>query len=375
MTSQLLGVEVPTGAVVVSRSTLPRVILGSLAVGVLTVGAVLPMFASAATTSLLVNVFILMTMATMWNLLAGYAGMVSIGQQAFIGLGAYGVVVFASGGVGAFTSVPLAAIAVAVLALPISLLVFRLRGGYFAIATWVVANTAQLVISAIPSLGGGTGTGVSGLIAIAPTTFNHRTYWVAFAVVALALAGAYGLLRSRLGLVLAAMRDNETSARSSGARIMATRRLVFVISALGCAAAGAVLAISQLTVQPSAVFSVNWSAEMIFATLIGGMGTIEGPIVGTVVFFVLQQNLSQFGAWYLIIFGAVAVLVAIYAPQGIWGLLRNATRLELFPVSYTLRGAPRTFPDPGPDLVGAVGRPVPGEPRRGRTGTPSPPGG
>ena len=119
----------------------------------------------------------------------------------------------------------------------------------------------------------------------------------------LALATIYLLLRGRLGLVLTAIRDDEVAARSSGARVGLARMLVFVVAAVGCGAAGAVLAISQLSVQPSAVFSVQWTAEMVFATIIGGIGTIEGPIIGTIVYFVLQQTLASYDAWYLIVLG------------------------------------------------------------------------
>lgn len=315
---------------------------GAGALVVVAVLAVMPFAVSAADTTLLVNFFILLTMAVMWNLLAGYAGMVSIGQQAFVGLGAYGVLVLAMNGVNSFAAIPIAAFVCAAIALPVSVLVFRLSGGYFAIATWVVADTAQLVISSVTSLGGGTGHPVPGLSQLSPHAFAEATYWAALIVVVVALGAAYALLRSRIGLLMAAVRDDEVSARSAGARVMATRRLVYLVAALGCGAAGALLAVSQLQVQPGSVFSIQWAAEMIFVSMIGGMGTLEGPIVGTILFFVLQQNLAQQGAWYLIIFGAVAVVVAIWTPKGLWGALRQRTGLELFPVGYRLVTPDRT---------------------------------
>jgi branched-chain amino acid transport system permease protein len=296
--------------------------------------ASMPFLASQADTALLVNFFILLTMATMWNLLAGYAGLISIGQQAFVGLGAYAVVIFADRGLNPLSSVPLAAVACAVVSLPVSLLVFRLRGGYFAIATWVVANTAELIISSISGLGGGTGASVPGLASLSPQAFGRDIYWIALLVVLVSLAVAYAVLRSRLGLVLGALRDDEIGARSAGAHVASARRIVFLVAALGCGAAGALLAVSQLQVQPTSVFSVQWSAEMIFVTIIGGLGTLEGPILGTIIFFVLQQNLANEGAWYLIIFGCLAVVVAIWAPRGLWGVVTLKFRTELFPVSY-----------------------------------------
>ena len=130
----------------------------------------------------------------------------------------------------------------------------------------------------------------------------------------------YLLLRSRLGLVLTAVRDDEVAARSSGARVGLARMLVFVVAGAGCGAAGALLADSQLIVQPSAVFSVQFTAEMAFAVIIGGLGTIEGPILGTIVYIILQQTLQSYNAWYLIILGLVAMVIAIFARRGLWGL-------------------------------------------------------
>ena len=162
------------------------------------------------------------------------------------------------------------------------------------------------------------------------------TYWIGLAVTVLALVAMYLLLRGRLGLVLTAIRDDEVAARSSGARVGLARMLVFVVAGIGCGAAGALLAISQLIVQPSAVFSVQWTAEMAFAVIIGGLGTIEGPILGTIVYMVLQQTLASYNAWYLIILGLVAMLVALFARRGLWGLVDDHLHVRLFPVGYWL---------------------------------------
>jgi branched-chain amino acid transport system permease protein len=121
-----------------------------------------------------------------------------------------------------------------------------------------------------------------------------------------------------------------------GVRVGRTRRVVYLLAAGGCAAAGGVLVVSQLNVEPTSAFTVQWSAAMIFVTVIGGIGTLEGPIIGTIVYFVLQQSLASFGAWYLIAVGTVAVVVAIWAPRGIWGLLLERYQVRAFPVGYWL---------------------------------------
>lgn len=299
--------------------------------------AYLPYLVHSGTTDTLVNFLILLIIGTMWNLLAGYAGLVSVGQQGFIGLGAYAVLAMAQRGVEPFVAIPLAAAAAAIVALPTSWLVFRLHGGYFAIGTWVVAEVFGLVIIRFRSLGGGTGTGLPGLSGIDPTLLGAYTYWAALAVGVAAVAVTWLLLRSRLGLALTAVRDNETAARSAGTRVASAKRVVYLVAAAGCGAAGAVLIISQLNVEPASAFSVQWSADMIFVSLIGGLGSIEGPIVGAIVFTVMQQTLASHGAWYLVLLGAVAVVVAVWARRGLWGLVADRTGLQVFPVGYRLR--------------------------------------
>ena len=310
---------------------------GAVALIVVVVLAFFPYIVYSGTTAIMVQGFIVLTLASMWNLLAGYAGLVSVGQQAFVGLGAYFVLILALHGLSPFAALPVAAIASGIAALPLWWLVSRLRSGYFAIATWVLAATIMLVIEKFSSIGGGTGLPLPGFSGMDPTLLIAYTYWAGLAVTVLALVGTYLLLRGRIGLVLTAVRDDEVAARSSGARVGLARLLVFVVAGVGCGAAGGVLAISQLQVQPSAVFSVQWTAEMAFAVIIGGLGTIEGPIIGTVVYMVLQQTLASYNAWYLIILGLVAIIVALFARRGLWGLIDDRLNIRLFPVGFWLR--------------------------------------
>jgi len=308
---------------------------------VVVVLAFFPYLVYSGTTAILVQAFIVLTLASMWNLLAGYAGLVSVGQQGFVGLGAYFVLILALHGLSPFAALPVAAIGCGVAALPLWWLVSRLRSGYFAIATWVLAATIMLFIERFSSIGGGSGMPLPGFTGYSSVLLTAYTYWAGLAVTVLALAGIYLLLRSRLGLVLTAIRDDEVAARSSGARVGLARMLVFLVAGVGCGAAGAVLAISQLQVQPSADFSVQWTAEMAFATIIGGLGTIEGPIIGTAVYMVLQQTLASYNAWYLIVLGLVAIVIALFARRGLWGLVDEQLNLRLFPVGYWLRTSDR----------------------------------
>jgi ABC-type branched-subunit amino acid transport system permease subunit len=327
----------PAADIKVTRSQRNVAWTGIVAVVIVAVLAYFPYLVYSGTTTILVQAFIVLTLASMWNLLAGYAGLVSVGQQAFVGLGAYFVLILAIHGTSPFLALPVAAIGCAVAALPLWWLVSRLRSGYFAIATWVLAATIMLIIEKFSSIGGGTGMPLPGLGGLDPVLLTAYTYWAGLAVTVAALVGIYFILRGRIGLTLTAIRDDEVAARSSGVRVGLARLLVFVVAGAGCGAAGAVLAISQLQVQPSAVFSVQWTAEMAFATIIGGIGTIEGPIIGTVVFIVLQQTLQNFNAWYLIILGLVAIVVALFARRGLWGLVDERLHVRLFPTGYWLR--------------------------------------
>jgi len=327
----------PLGQPSIRRSTTsPMYTFGGVFVLVVLL-TIAPWIFPAQWTSTLMNFFILVIMATMWNLLAGYAGMISIGQQAFIGLGAYATLYFALKGINPFVTIPLSTIICAAIAVPVTYLLFRLRGGYFAIATWVVSDTALLVIGAVAYLGGGTGKLMPGLQNLSPTETAHYSYLATWIVAFIVVTSTYLLLRSRLGLVLASIRDNEVAARSAGANVQSARRLIFIIAAAGCGAAGAVLAISQPFIQPSSVFSLQWAAEMLFVSMIGGLGTIEGPIIGSVIYFALQQSLQQYGVWYLIIFGSLAIVVALWQPRGLWGAFRDRFHSELLPVGYWLR--------------------------------------
>ncbi len=186
---------------------------------------------------MLVDFFILLTLGVTWNLLAGYAGLVSVGQQAYIGIGAYGVLWLAQHGIEPFVALPIAAAACAVLAVPISFLVFRLRGGYFAIGTWAVAEVLALLTIRDSALGGGTGTNVPGLGGFDPLVLGAHTYWAALAVAVISLVGSYFLLRTRVGLALTAVRDDETAARNVGVHVPRAKRIVYLAAAVGAGGA------------------------------------------------------------------------------------------------------------------------------------------
>jgi branched-chain amino acid transport system permease protein len=330
----------PAAQVRVTRSRRSALWAGVLGLALIAGLAMLPYLVFQNVTSLLVEVFYLIVMASMWNMLAGYAGLVSVGQQAFIGLGAYAVVIPALHGVNAFAALPLSVVVAGAAGLVGWWLVSRLRTGYFAIATWVIATICEQIISRYQSLGGGTGVLLPLPASLSANLLGAYTYWISLVVLVAGIGVVFLIMRSRTGLALTALRDDETAAHSAGARVARTQRLVFVVAAAGCGAAGAVYVLSFAQfLQPSAAFSVTWSAEIIFITIIGGIGTIEGPILGTIVFVLLEHQLSHYGAWYFIILGLVAMVIAIWAPRGLWGLIADRFGIRLFPVGYYLHPA------------------------------------
>ena len=306
---------------------------------------------------LLAEIYAYVALASLWNLLAGYAGLVSVGQQAYVGLGAY--LLFALTillGVPALVAIPIAGLITAALSLPVAALIFRLRGHYFAIGTWIVAEVFRLLASQVSVLGGGSGTslpvGIVTSIAGTRTMREFLIYWIALALMVAIIAVIVLLLRSRYGLALRAIRDNELAAASNGVDVMRVKLIVYVITALGTAMVGALIFLQKLRISPDAAFSVNdWTAFVIFITVIGGIGRVEGPIVGTLVFFLLRQFLADLGTIYLIMLGVVAIVVMLKAPKGLWGLVVERFGFQLFPLERRVVLAPTVRPresgDPG----------------------------
>jgi branched-chain amino acid transport system permease protein len=295
-----------------------------------------PLFLSANLVDRLTTLFIYGILALMWNALAGYAGLVSVGQQAFFGLGAYAAIRLADAGVSAYPALLLGALAVAAVSVPISAFMLRLRAGEFAIGMWVVAELAHLLVNLDTLVQGETGTSLIALQRYAADDRRAYTYWAALATVVALGWLVYLMLRGKAGSAAQAIRDNEEAAASIGIRVLASKRLIFVLSAFGCAAAGALWVATSITFQPKTYFSVQWSAYMIFMVLVGGIGTYEGPILGAILFFTIEALFGAAGVAYLIGLGATAMLFALLLPRGIWGELEQRLGWRLLPIGYRL---------------------------------------
>lgn len=298
-----------------------------------------PWWAGRAALRLMGEMALYMALATLWNLLAGYAGLVSVGQQAFVGLGGY--LLFALTmllGLPVALALPLVLAAGALVSAPVATLIFRLRGATFAIGTWVVAEIFRLTAAQVPALGGGSGASLPPAVVrtLSPDRDLRESlaWWLALGTAVLVLATATALLRSRRGLALTAIRDNELAARSLGIDVWAAKFWVYVLVGGLTTLTGALIFLQKLRISPDAAFSPNdWTAFVIFIVVIGGIGTLEGPILGTLMFFALREALADLGTIYLIALGALAIAVMLLAPQGLWGLLRARTGAELLPLS------------------------------------------
>ena len=300
--------------------------------------AVAPLWGGRDDLQLLSEVYTYVALASLWNLLAGYAGLVSVGQQAYVGLGAYILFAFAIlAGLSPLWAIPLAGIIAAIAAMPVAGLVFRLRGHYFAIGTWIIAEVFRLLASQVSVLGGGSGISLPASLVIAIASSRQWRdfieYWIALALVVAVLALIVLLLRSRYGLALKAIRDSELAAACNGIDVLRTKVLVYIITAAATAMVGTFIFLQRLRISPDAAFSVNdWTAFVIFITVIGGIGRIEGPIIGTLAFFLLRQIFADLGILYLLILGVVAILVMLLAPKGIWGLIVERFGWQVFPL-------------------------------------------
>ena len=296
--------------------------------------AVGPNMFSAGVTDRLTALFVYVILGAMWNALAGYGGLVSVGQQAFFGLGAYAAIRFSHADVPVYPAIVLAGLAVGIVSLAIGEVMLRLRGGEFAVGMWVVAELAHLLVNLDPLVQGETGTSLIALDAFAASARRAYTYWLALGAMVALLGVLFALLRGRLGTAIRSIRDDAEAAASVGVKVLATKRIVFVLAATGAAMAGALWLASAITFQPKAYFSVQWTAYMIFITLVGGIGTFEGPVIGAVLFFVVETFFGGRGVWYLVGLGAAALLFSLFLPRGIFGALEQRFALRLLPLGY-----------------------------------------
>ncbi len=310
-------------ALKISRLVLSPAILAGL--------IMLPWFGDFGLQRLLVEAFTLFAIALAWNLLAGYGGLVAIGLHFFVGVGSYAL--FSISNVlhlNPWVALPLATACTAVTALISAWPMFRLSGAYFAVGTWVLAEITRIAVLNTGWLGAGAGMPLEMISSFDRWSRNANVYWAALAIGAGSLVLTVAMLRSRLGLALKSVRDSEVAALASGVPASRAKLALWVIAGSIAGTAGAVSYMSTLQVTPDASFSLSWTASAIFIVVLGGIGTVEGPIVGTFVYFALREAFAGFGSWYFIGLGSLAVAMMIGAPGGAWSLVQRFYPIDLF---------------------------------------------
>lgn len=286
-----------------------------------------PAFLSDGQLSLGAEMLVVLVICSMWNLLAGYTGLVSLGHQAYFAIGGYAVFLTSNGfDIHPFLALPAGFVAAGLAALVVAPLLFRLRDAYFAIGSWVLAEIVYIAVQRSEALGGITGmplfTG-----AMLGRDLYAQVFWIAGTLALVTIVGSFLMLRSGFGLGLMSVRDNEVAAAAVGIDVWRNRLVAYVVSAAGVGLAGALYLLPNYFIQPGTAFSGEWTVIMTFVVVIGGIGTLEGPIVGTLVYFIIRQvvtaGLGLPGSWYLVVLGLAAILTMLFAPRGLWPPLRD----------------------------------------------------
>ena len=300
-----------------------------------------PFALSDGSLHLATEIFIVVVIASMWNLLAGYAGLVSLGNQMYFGAGGYVLFLFANAtGLHPYGGIAVAFVFGAVAAALVAPLLFRLRDAYFAIASWVLAEIVSILVQKTDALGGITGVSLSDPTIIDVDHFESQMFAIGGVMALVAVLGSLWLLRSKTGLAFMCARDNEPASQAIGVDVWPSRFIAYGLSAGGCAAAGSLSLLSGLVVQPGNAFSPDWTVVMTFVVIVGGIGTLEGPILGAAIYFALRQILTVVfplsGTWYLVAMGVVAVTTMLLAPRGLWPLIRDRTGADWLTVRRTI---------------------------------------
>lgn len=284
--------------------------------------AAAPIYASMGQLFVLTEACIILIIAQSWNLLAGYGGILSLGQHLYVGVGAYGVMLLSQHTpvtpyALVFVSAALS-VAVSILLLP---LLIRLRNAYFAIGMWVMAAIVATLVSRIDVFGATYGLSLNiahiGDVGALVTNTYILSAIVALAVMATTLVLTTGLL----GLRVRSMRDDEIAAESIGVRTDRIRTTIFVLSGIGCALAGGLQSLSLSYISPQGAFDMNWMTTTIFIVIVGGIGSLSGPVIGLVVYLAIREGFRDAPELQMIVLGGLAVVIMLTYPGGIRSML------------------------------------------------------
>lgn len=295
-----------------------------------------PRFLERGTLNDIWNVAFAVILASAWNLLGGFAGQVSIGYSAFIGIGAYTTVLLSLGGVNPYATLPLAALLAAAFSFVVGLPTFRLRGPYFTIATIGVSEAVRVVAAGVSFTGGSSG------LRMPAGSFEFTRDYAAMVILAVAVVALAAWIRtSPFGQALAAIRQDIDAAEALGVNSTKYKLLIHALSAAIVAVAGGLFAINFQYISPNSVFDFRLSLSIVLMPIVGGLGTIAGPVLGALLFGYLQiKLLSSPGLRdsYLFIYGGMLIAVMLFEPRGLLGLFQRFRR-----------AVSRSFSKPVPD--------------------------
>ena len=266
-------------------------------------------------------------LASAWNLLGGFAGQVSLGYSAFLGIGAYATVLLSQRGMDPFLTLPLGAALAAAFSILIGLPAFRLRGPYFTIATIGVGEAVRVSASSVSFTGGSSG------LRMPPGSFDFTLNYLSMVALAIAVVALAAFVkRSAFGQALAAIRQNIDAAEALGIDSTRFKLAAHALSAALVAVAGGLYAINFQYIAPGSVFDFRLSLSIVLMPIVGGVGTIAGPVLGALVFSTLQVKLLSIPALrdsYLFLYGTLLIVVMLFEPKGILGLVRRVLHRRL----------------------------------------------
>ncbi|MGB0036323.1 MAG: branched-chain amino acid ABC transporter permease [Candidatus Acidiferrales bacterium] len=285
----------------------------------------LPFFGSGPNSiRLLFVTLVWVTTSVAWNILGGFAGQVSFGFAVFYGLGAYTTAMSLNAGLDRLVSLLLGASVAVVASLLVGLPTFRLRGPYFAIATIGVSEAVRVVMTNLSATGGASGYRIT-----EKGAFNQLLhFYVALALAAVAVGVSILVRRSRFGLALISIREDEDAASDLGVNPFRSKLLAHALAAALTGAAGGVYAGYSAFVHPGGVFSFDISVAILLMPIIGGVGTVWGPVIGGLVYgFVHEELIASFPEFHLLLYGSLLILIILFEPGGVIGLLGRLFRM------------------------------------------------
>lgn len=290
--------------------------------------ASLPLWVGGFLRDALILFFLYLAAAEVWGFMAKHAGIVSLGQQIFMGVGGYATAVLCMYyGFPLWASVIIAGLFGAGLAGVLSFPLLRLRGVYFSIGTFLAAEIIRLFFNSWEFVGAGKGLIFKDAYAISTTLI----YYPALAIGILSIFLVYFLYHSKLGFGLRSIGADEDAASGLGVNTFRCKASCFTLASLITSLVGAVNVVHHTYLNPTSAFSISWTVNFLFVAVIGGAGTIIGPFIGSTIFVALGYLLSQYLGLSLLLEGLVVLAILIAIPEGVWGVISRKLKVKLKP--------------------------------------------